>query len=230
MGLAAQEGQTVRLHELMVGPGIFHILVFTSDLLLPASCRNERSGSPPPPSTIKGVETTDASGLIKSIEEHLSAWRSKWAYKTRTQIVESTASTVPGPTTPETTSTLSPTLSSDTSSMASSLAAIPYSLRADKAFMVHTIASDCSISSAKNSDSMVSTNAGTDRLADNKPGEGKIYLDHQGVVHQKYGVAGKHGPGTIVVVRPDSYIGYRVLGAGPSAWEEVDGYLESILA
>ncbi|KAG0277220.1 hypothetical protein BGZ95_006292 [Linnemannia exigua] len=194
MGLAAQEGQTVRLHELM------------------------------------GVETTDAFGLAKSIEEHLSAWRSKWAYKTRPQIVKSTASTVPGPTTPEIKSTLSPTLSSVTSSSVSSLAAIPHALRADKAFMVHTIASDCSVSSAKNSDNMVSTNATTDRLADNKPGEGKIYLDHQGVVHQKYGVAGKHGPGTILVVRPDSYIGYRVLGAGPSAWEEVDRYLESILA
>ncbi|KAF9906866.1 hypothetical protein EC991_000230 [Linnemannia zychae] len=232
MGLAAQEGQTVRLHELMAGPGIFHVLVFTSDLLLPCpSKNNDRSGSPPPPSTIKGIETTDASGLAKSIEEHLSAWRSKWSYKTRLQIVGSTASTVPGPTTPETQSALSPTLSNNTSCTASSLAAIPHALRADKAFMVHTIASDCSLSTTKSSDSMmVSTNAATDLLADNKAGEGKVYLDHQGVIHQKYGVAGKQGPGTIVVVRPDSYIGYRVLGAGPSAWEEVDKYLESILA
>jgi hypothetical protein len=229
MGLAAQEGETVRLHQLMVGPGIFHILVFTSDLLLPAPSKNEGSTSPPP-ATIKGVETTDASGLAKSIEEHLSAWRSKWSYKTRTQIVESTASTVSGPTTPEM-KPVSPTQSSDTACTASSLAAIPHPIRADKAFMVHTIASDCSLpSSPKNSECMVSTVASTDRLADNKVGEGKVYLDHQGCVHQKYGVVGKHGPGTIVVVRPDSYIGYRVLGAGPSAWKEVDQYLESILA
>lgn len=229
MGLAAQEGETVRLHQLLVGPGIFHILVFTSDLLLPVPSKNGRSTSPPP-AAIKGVETTDASGLAKSIEEHLFAWRSKWSYKTRTQIVESTASTVPGPTTPEMKS-ISPTLSSDTACTASSLAAVPHPIRADKAFMVHTIASDCSLSSSpKSSESMVSTMASTDRLADNKAGEGKVYLDHQGRIHQKYGVVGKHGPGAIVVVRPDSYIGYRVLGAGPSAWREVDQYLESILA
>lgn len=228
MGLAAQEGETVRLHQLMVGPGIFHILVFTSDLLLPAPSKNE-STSP----TIKGVETTDAGGLAKSIEEHLSAWRSKWSYKSRIQIVDSTASTVPGPTTPEM-STMSPTLTNDTSCTSSSLAAIPHSIRAHNAFMVHTIVTDCSLPSSSstksNSESMVSTVASTDRLADNKAGEGKVYLDHQGCIHQKYGVVGKHGPGAIVVVRPDSYIGYRVLGAGPSAWDEVDRYLESILA
>ena len=224
MGLAALEGETVRLHQLMVGPGIFHILVFTSDLLLPAPSKNERSTSP----TIKGVETTDAGGLAKSIEEHLSAWRSKWSYKSRTQIVESTASTVPGPTTPEM-PTVSPTLLNDTSSTSSSLAAIPHPIRADKAFMVHTIVTDCSLPKS-NSESMVSTVASTDCLADKKAGEGKVYLDHQGCIHQKYGVVGKHGPGVIVVVRPDSYIGYRVLGAGPSAWDEVDRYLESILA
>ncbi|KAG0296477.1 hypothetical protein BGZ96_009430 [Linnemannia gamsii] len=229
MGLAAQEGETVRLQQLLVGPGIFHILVFTSDLLLPAPSKNERSTSPPP-AAIKGVETTDAIGLAKSIGEHLSAWRSKWSYKTRPQIVELTASTVPERTTPEVKS-VSPTLSSDTACSASSLAAIPHPIRADKAFMVHTIASDCSLpSSLKNGESMVSTVASTDRLADNKAGEGKVYLDHQGCIHQKYGVVGKHGPGAIVVVRPDSYIGYRVLGAGPSAWKEVDQYLESILA
>ncbi|KAG9064170.1 hypothetical protein KI688_003358 [Linnemannia hyalina] len=225
MGLAAQEGETVRLHQLMVGPGIFHILVFTSDLLLPALSKNEKSTSP----TIKGVETTDAGGLAKSIEEHLSAWRSKWSYKSRAQIIESTVSTIPGPTTPET--------SNDTSSTSSSLAAIPHPIRADKAFMVHTIVTDCSLPSSSlssspksNSESMVSTVASMDRLADNKAGEGKVYLDHQGCIHQKYGVASKNGPGVIVVVRPDSYIGYRVLGAGPSAWDEVDRYLESILA
>ncbi|KAF8946354.1 hypothetical protein BGZ47_000765 [Haplosporangium gracile] len=228
MGLAAQEGETVRLHELMVGPGIFHILVFTSDLLLPALSKNERSTSP----TIKGIETTDASGLAKSIGEHLSAWRSKWSYKTRTQIVESIASTVSGPTTPEL-KTVSPTLSNDTSCTASSLAAIPHPIRANKAFMVHTIVSDCSLPSSSpksNNESMVSTVASMDCLAENKAGEGKVYLDHQGCIHQKYGVADKHGPGAIVVVRPDSYIGYRVLGAGPSAWDEIDQYLESILA
>ncbi|KAF9143030.1 hypothetical protein BGX30_001547 [Mortierella sp. GBA39] len=227
MGLAAQEDETVRLHQLMVGPGIFHILVFTSDLLLPGPSKNE-STSP----TIKGVETTDAGGLAKSIEEHLSAWRSKWSYKSRAQIVESTVSTIPGPTTPEE-STMSPTLSNDKSCTSSSLAAAPHPIRADKAFMVHTIVTDCSLPSSSsssspnsNSESMVST----DRLSDNKAGEGKVYLDHQGCTHQKYGVAGKNGPGVIVVVRPDSYIGYRVLGAGPSAWDEVDQYLESILA
>ncbi|KAF9102081.1 hypothetical protein BGX29_004970 [Mortierella sp. GBA35] len=222
MGLAAQEGETVRLHQLMVGPGIFHILVFTSDLLLPANQSNGRSS--PPPATIKGIEITDANGLAKSIEEYLSAWRSKWAYKSRSQIIAATEASAKQ-------ETESPALSNDSSCLASSFAAIPHPIRAEKAFMVHTIASDCSISSAKKSDTVVSTSiAATDRLAVNKAGEGKVYLDHSGLVHQKYGVLAKHGPGAIVVIRPDSYIGYRVLGAGPSAWEEVDQYLKSILA
>lgn len=227
MGLAAQEGETVRLHELMVGPGVFHILVFTSDLLLPA---NERICSPPP-ATIKGTETTDANGLAKSIEDHLSAWRSRWSYKSRGQIVASTYVTKDQQQ-QQGEESESPTLLNDSSCPASSLAALPHPLKADKAFMVHTIASDCSIPSVTNkkSDSMVSTVAATDRLADNKAGEGKVYQDHLGVVHQKYGVAAKNGPGAIIVIRPDSYIGYRVLGAGPSAWDEIDQYLESFLA
>ncbi|KAF9008497.1 hypothetical protein BGZ52_008057, partial [Haplosporangium bisporale] len=71
-------------------------------------------------------------------------------------------------------------------------------------------------------------NAGIDALTDNLAGDGKLYLDQQGVVHEKYGVA-KQGAGALVVVRPDGYLGYRVKGAGNAAWEDVDDYFRSIL-
>ncbi|KAG0055478.1 hypothetical protein BGZ83_008483 [Gryganskiella cystojenkinii] len=65
-------------------------------------------------------------------------------------------------------------------------------------------------------------------------GEGKVYRDLTKVLHSRYGVdpAVKKSPeesGAIVVVRPDSHIGFRVQGAGATAWEDVDEYFESIL-
>ncbi|KAF9927679.1 hypothetical protein FBU30_002977 [Linnemannia zychae] len=230
MGQAYQEGESVRLHELLVGPGIFHILVFTSDMISPVPVKDENNRSPSPPLTIKGVEATDASGLAKSIEEHLSAWQSRWSYKSRAQIVELTSSTESGPATPDLSTAPVSIQTTGYPRTEPSPAAIPHAIRAEKAFMIHTIVSDYSlVNEAKKNNNLISTHASTDYLADNKAGEGKVYLDDQGTVHQKYGVAPKHGPGAIVVVRPDSYIGYRVLGAGPSAWNEIDRYFESIL-
>ncbi|KAG0332293.1 hypothetical protein BG005_005525 [Podila minutissima] len=97
--------------------------------------------------------------------------------------------------------------------------------------MIHVIASDLTV--PKNASPVAGAaeggNAGIDALADSQAGDGKLYLDQQGAVHQKYGVA-KHGAGALIVVRPDGHLGYRVKGAGNPAWEDVDGYFCSILS
>lgn len=196
---AITEGESVRLHELTVGPGVFHVVVFTSDMLLSTK-------RPSPGTLIKGVETTNAEGLAKEIQAHLTSWRSKWAYKSMNSNEDRTPPPLAVPQTP--------TMSN------ASLEAV---------FMVHVLASDLSLP-APCDQQLSSTELGIDVLADNKTGGGKIYLDHQGQVHQKYGVTAKHGPGTIVIVRPDGHIGYRVLGTAKSAWEDVNQYFESILA
>ncbi|KAF9148406.1 hypothetical protein BGX21_006819, partial [Mortierella sp. AD011] len=194
MELAAVEGTSIRLHELITGPGIFHIIVFTSDMLL--------SPTAPKTKSVNGTETTTSEELAKDIESYLNVWRSKWAYKSAQQI--STSASSPSPVS----------------------AVVPGSIKDKELFMVHVIASDLSISSPPSSPS---TKSGTDVLAMKNAGEGKIYLDHSGILHKKYGVEPKRGPGTIVVVRPDSHYGFRVLGANKTAWEEVNKYFESIL-
>lgn len=180
--------ESVRLHELTVSPGIFHIVVFTSDMLL---CTKKS----PPGTLIKGVEVTNARDLSNEIETHLKSWRSKWVYKPW-KFFAKTGTTIAPP--PET---------------------------SEAVFMVHVVASN----SGGEDHSHHSAESDIDVLVDKKVGEGKIYLDHQGALHQKYGVTAKHGPGTIVIVRPDGHIGYRVLGTAKSAWDEVDQYFESIL-
>ncbi|KAG0314028.1 hypothetical protein BGZ99_008428 [Dissophora globulifera] len=52
-------------------------------------------------------------------------------------------------------------------------------------------------------------------------GDGKIYMDDTQGLHKKYGFTGSRGANGIVVIRPDSYIGYRVDGAGEQAWKDV---------
>jgi len=71
----------------------------------------------------------------------------------------------------------------------------------------------------------------------NRPqGDGRLYLesDLSKSVHSKFGVPPfsstfAWATGAIVVVRPDSYVGYRVLGIEDLAWNDVDGYLRSVL-
>ncbi|KAF9439314.1 hypothetical protein BGZ76_003844 [Entomortierella beljakovae] len=189
---AFSENSSVRLHELISGPGIFHIIVFTSDMLLTTSS---------PKKSIKGVEVTTSEELATNTETYLNGWRSKWAYKTFKKMATSSAFADPN------------------------LIVVPENGTSDKLFMVHTLASDLSVppsnypSGLKNNDALCVKNIG----------DGKLYLDHAGVVHEKYGVAAKYGPGAIVVVRPDSYIGYRVLGANKTSWDEIDQYFTSIL-
>ncbi|KAG0205561.1 hypothetical protein BGX28_002813 [Mortierella sp. GBA30] len=69
-----------------------------------------------------------------------------------------------------------------------------------------------------------------DELSQRKMGEGKVFLDHTKVVHQKYGFELNRGHGGIVVVRPDTYVGYRLNGADDQAWEDVHEYFSSILS
>ncbi|KAG0365895.1 FAD binding domain-containing protein [Gamsiella multidivaricata] len=211
MGLPASEGESVRLHELLVGPGIFHVIVFASDML--PSIAN---GQPTAKSTIKGVETMDAYELAKEVKQHLNSWRSRWAYKPASKIAGQGDLVLPASISGGSSTTTSPN---------ASLAAIPHARNPSTLFMVHVVAAESSSTSGDNT----SMEFNLDILTENKAGEGKVYLDQQGLLHQKYGVLVEHGPGAIVVVRPDSHIGYRVLGANKAAWDEIDLYLESIL-
>ncbi|KAF9359110.1 hypothetical protein BGX26_000131 [Mortierella sp. AD094] len=153
--------QSLRLHDLLVGPGVFHILVFTSDML----------------AKTRSTASTTSCNISKSAEDYLATWRTKWVAPS----------------------------------------SLPSASSQETLFMIHTI-----------SGTPVDTEA-ISKLDTKKFGEGKLYLDEQGILHQKYGVAVRRGQGSIVVLRPDSHIGYRVQGANESAWEDVNGYFKSIL-
>ncbi|KAG0246615.1 FAD binding domain-containing protein [Mortierella sp. GBAus27b] len=198
-------GESVRLHELMTGPGVFHIVVFTSDMLT-------SSKKTVPGTLIKGVETTQAKDLSDAIETHLKSWRAKWARKPANWFA------------------------SHNQGGAAVAAAMTTDASLEAVLKVHVVASgpsDCCPPSSPRGDSNdAAANAWSDlNVLVNKPvGEGKVYVDRQGELHQKYGVTAKQGPGAIVIVRPDGYIGYRVLGTANSAWSEVDQYFGSILS
>ncbi|GJJ68398.1 hypothetical protein EMPS_00744 [Entomortierella parvispora] len=81
---------------------------------------------------------------------------------------------------------------------------------------------------------------GKNALSNKMVGEGMAYTDVDGVLHRRYEVGKKtkrfmtpkadpESDGAIVVVRPDSYISFRVRGIGESAWKDVDAYFQSIL-
>ncbi|KAG0030892.1 hypothetical protein BGZ82_007212 [Podila clonocystis] len=67
-------------------------------------------------------------------------------------------------------------------------------------------------------------------------GDGRLFWDSSAEVHELYGVPQAKGrgdadqQGAIVVIRPDSHIGYRVQGHGENAWSDVTEYFETILA
>ncbi|KAG0309564.1 hypothetical protein BGZ99_000833 [Dissophora globulifera] len=94
-------------------------------------------------------------------------------------------------------------------------------------FKVHVIAGWRTLSDSKGSTDDNSNNIIA--LADKRAGDGKIYVDDTKVLHQRYGFACGRGTGGIVVIRPDSHIGYRVNGAGEQAWKDVHEYFNSIL-
>ncbi|KAG0044140.1 hypothetical protein BGZ83_010635 [Gryganskiella cystojenkinii] len=61
-------------------------------------------------------------------------------------------------------------------------------------------------------------------------GDGKLFVDATKSVYENYGYLWNRGQGGIVVVRPDSHIGYRVNGFEDEAWRDVDEYFGSILS
>ncbi|GJJ77208.1 hypothetical protein EMPS_09567 [Entomortierella parvispora] len=153
---------TVRLHELMGHPGAFQILVFTADLW---------ASSP-----------ESAVNLAKTMDHHLSAWRSKW-----------------------------PSMAENGKHDA---------IRHHQ-FVAHTLTT------------LLCPNA-ANPLVHMTLGEGKAFADQKGVLHKRYSVSTKakksvESGGALVVVRPDSYIAYRVQGTGESAWNDVDEFFGSIL-
>lgn len=91
-------------------------------------------------------------------------------------------------------------------------------------FKVHVIAG-----SADSGNDSSDNRRSLDRLAKKEKGDGKVFLDETKALHQKYGFSSNKGHGGVVVVRPDSHIGYRVNGAGEQAWKDVDEYFTSIL-
>jgi len=183
--------ETTRLHQLLFGPGNFHVLVFTSDLLSTTSA---------PRGTDKnGVVKTNEHELRQNVEKYLAQWRSKWAYGTHQYLVETTGS-----------------IDNATKEKRQAL------------FHIHLIAALPETLTA--SDFKDPTKIQADSLATKAVGEGALFLDDTSIVHERYGIAPiKAGAGAIVVVRPDSHLGYRVLGAGDAAWQDVDQYFKSIL-
>ncbi|KAG9319374.1 hypothetical protein KVV02_003887 [Mortierella alpina] len=158
----------VRLHQLLQGPGIFHVLVFTSDML----------------SVTTPTSKTNEQQLNKNLTRYLAEWQSKWTLGTKQHPNRSL-------------------------------------------FNAHVIAALPETLSASHFEDPSKIQA--DSLSTKDIGGGQVYLDTTGIVHERYGVPVKAGSGTIVVVRPDSHVGYRVQGAGTPAWEDVDQYLNSIL-
>ncbi|KAI9241041.1 MAG: FAD binding domain-containing protein [Podila humilis] len=62
-------------------------------------------------------------------------------------------------------------------------------------------------------------------------GDGHLFWDSSAEVHASYGVVvGFKNQGSIVVIRPDSHIGYRVQGLDEGAWADVNEYFQTILA
>lgn len=93
-------------------------------------------------------------------------------------------------------------------------------------FKVHVIAGSADDAAGNDNDNRSSL----DRLVKKSKGDGKVFLDETKTLHQKYGFSWNKSHGGIVVVRPDSHIGYRVNGAGEEAWKDVEEYFTSILS
>ncbi|KAF9188856.1 hypothetical protein BGZ51_000266 [Haplosporangium sp. Z 767] len=169
----------IRLHQLIHGPGTFHILVFTSDTLVP-------NASEP----TSGVTTTRASRLEASVNRFVAQWRSKWAYPTNTLSGSKTNRDL---------------------------------------FQVHVIAG--AINSDKNKrEDKGDVESSVNVFATKAEGEGRLYLDESKIVHERYGFEWSKGTGGIVVIRPDSHIGYRVNGAQEQAWRDIDEYFSTLLS
>ncbi|KAF9953712.1 hypothetical protein BGZ70_000144 [Mortierella alpina] len=169
--------EPVRLHQLLHGPGTFHILVFTSDMLSVTAPKVKATDR-------QGIARTNEEQLNKNLTRYLEEWQSRWSLGTKQH-----------PKRP--------------------------------LFNAHVIAALPETLSASHFEDPSRIQA--DSLSTKEIGKGRVYLDTTSIVHERYGVPVKAGSGAIVVIRPDSHVGYRVQGAGTSAWEDVDHYLNTIL-
>ncbi|KAI1315196.1 hypothetical protein EDD11_001133 [Mortierella claussenii] len=90
-------------------------------------------------------------------------------------------------------------------------------------FMVHVLSAACPTDKQRETSCQ--------GLIAKNPGDGKVYWDVEGALHKKYSVPSttRGACGAIVIVRPDSYIAYRVLGLDKTAWHDVDSYFASVL-
>ncbi|KAG0248768.1 hypothetical protein BG011_009932 [Mortierella polycephala] len=70
-GFISKGDSTLRLHDLLVGPGIFHILVFTSDMLTKINVAT----------AIKGIQAATSNSVAKQCAEHLVRWRASCTSK-----------------------------------------------------------------------------------------------------------------------------------------------------
>ncbi|KAF9906855.1 hypothetical protein EC991_000219 [Linnemannia zychae] len=66
-------------------------------------------------------------------------------------------------------------------------------------------------------------------LSNRQVGDGKVYIDKDGISHRRYGFAPAKAVGGIVVIRPDSHVGFRVQGVKEEAWKDVDEYFSTVL-
>lgn len=172
-----------RLHQLTDGPGTFHVVVFTSDMLSTTNS-SRRTG-------VEDIVRTNEAQLKKDVDHHLQSWRTKWALGSKRFQQEQEQLKDKRP-----------------------------------LFNVHVIGALAETVSGPGFQDPSKIRA--DSLAGSNKGDGKLYQDDSRILHERYGVPVKGGVGAIVVIRPDSHIGYRVQGAGYSAWRDVDEYLESV--
>ncbi|KAF9305183.1 hypothetical protein BGZ74_011111 [Mortierella antarctica] len=96
-------------------------------------------------------------------------------------------------------------------------------------FKIHTIATG-----------ITGESHGNGLLAQRAQGNGRLFWDNSAEVHASYGVPTQakacrsaddmEQQGAMVVIRPDSYIGFRVQGVGKGAWADVSDYFQTILA
>ncbi|KAF9364406.1 hypothetical protein BGX34_001618 [Mortierella sp. NVP85] len=177
--------ENIRLHQLIDGPGTFHILVFTSDMLSNTNSHLSRK------TNADGITFTNETQLKKNVDHYLQAWRTKWVLgSTRFQQEQK-------------------------------------QLKEKRPlFNVHVIGALAEQVTAQGFKDP--SRIWADSLATASRGDGKLYFDESRILHERYGVPVKGGAGALVVVRPDSHLGYRVQGAGDSAWRDVDEYLHSV--
>ncbi|KAF9305180.1 hypothetical protein BGZ74_011108 [Mortierella antarctica] len=164
------EGHQVRVQEVLLGVGKFHILIFAGDSLADPASFQQREQQ-----------------LAQHAEEHLSQWRSRWHYTT----------------------------SRDNNNKSDNQLFKFYVVGSGALTKAHT----------------------RGLLVQRAQGDGRLFWDSSAEFHELYGVPQAKGrgddvgqQGAIVVIRPDSHIGYRVQGHGKNAWADVTEYFETILA